>query len=125
NIVPDNLFMAISEGDILATILFTSIFSIAIVIVGKEAEPVKNVINSLSKVIFKVLDFIMEATPIGIISLMAFAVAEYGTDIFSALCLYVFAAYLGCIIAVVFLMLIPLWLSTGFTSVAFVHGIYI
>ncbi|WP_052255210.1 dicarboxylate/amino acid:cation symporter [Salinicoccus sp. YB14-2] len=124
NIVPDNLFMAISEGDILATILFTAIFSIAIVIVGKEAEPVKNVINSLSKVIFKVLDFIMETTPIGIISLMAFAVAEYGTGIFSALGLYIFTAYLGCIMAFIIVMLIPVWLYTGRTPLQFIKGIY-
>nr|WP_205710603.1 cation:dicarboxylase symporter family transporter [Jeotgalicoccus marinus] len=46
NIIPENLFMALSEGDILATILFTVIFSVAIVAVGKEAEPVKNFIKS-------------------------------------------------------------------------------
>src|SRR5699024_11220970 len=90
-----------------------------------EAEPVKNVINSLSIVIFKVLDFIMEATPIGIISLMAFAVAEYGTDIFSALGLYIFTAYLGCIVAFIVVMLIPVWLYTGLTPVEFVKVIYL
>src|SRR5690625_4325808 len=99
NIIPNNLFMALSEGDILATIIFTVIFSIAIVAVGKEAEPVKNFINSLSSVIFKVLSYIMELTPIGIISLMAFAVAEYGPGIFSALGLYIVTAYAACIIA--------------------------
>ena len=119
NIIPDNLFMALSEGDILATIIFTVIFSIAIVAVGKEAEPVKNFINSLSSVIFKVLNYIMELTPIGIISLMAFAVAEYGAGIFSALGLYIITAYAACIIAFIVVMLIPIWLYTGMTPVQF------
>lgn len=124
NIIPDNLFMALTEGDILATIIFTVIFSIAIVAVGKEAEPVKNFINSLSTVIFKVLNYIMELTPIGIISLMAFAVAEYGAGIFSALGLYIVTAYAACIIAFVLVMLVPIWIYTGLTPVQFLKGIY-
>lgn len=124
NIVPDNIFMAISEGDILATILFTLVFSVAIVVVGKEAEPVKNFINSLSKVIFKILDFVMELTPIGIISLMAFAVAEYGADIFSALGLYIFTAYFACIIVFILVMLIPVWIYAKITPLDFIKGIY-
>lgn len=124
NIIPDNLFMALTEGDILATIIFTIIFSIAIVAVGKEAEPVKNFINSLSKIVFKVLDYIMELTPIGIISLMAFAVAEYGASIFSALGLYIVTAYTACIIAFIIVMLIPIWVYTGMTPTQFLKGIY-
>ena len=124
NIIPDNLFMALTEGDILATIIFTVIFSIAIVAVGKEAEPVKSFINSLSKIIFKVLNYIMELTPIGIISLMAYAVAEYGAGIFSALGLYIVTAYVACIIAFITVMLIPVWLYTGLKPVDFLKGIY-
>ncbi|MCT1901664.1 dicarboxylate/amino acid:cation symporter [Oceanobacillus sojae] len=124
NIVPSNLFQAISEGDILATILFTLIFSVAIVVIGKEADPVKTFINSLSKVIFKILDFIMELTPIGIISLMAFAVAEYGAGIFSALGLYIFTAYFACIIVFILVMLIPAWLYSKLRPVDFIKGIY-
>lgn len=124
NIVPSNLFQAISEGDILATILFTVIFSVAIVIVGKEADPVKTFINSLSKVIFKILDFIMELTPIGIIFLMAYAIAEYGAGIFSALGLYIFTAYFACIVVFILVMLIPVWLYTKFNPIDFIKGIY-
>lgn len=124
NIVPSNLFQAISEGDIFATILFTVIFSVAIVIVGKEADPVRTFINSLSKVIFKILDFIMELTPIGIIFLMAFAIAEYGAGIFSALGLYIFTAYFACIIGFILVMLIPVWLYSKFSPIDFIKGIY-
>ncbi|MFD1385314.1 dicarboxylate/amino acid:cation symporter [Oceanobacillus oncorhynchi subsp. oncorhynchi] len=124
NIVPSNLFQAISEGDIFATILFTVIFSVAIVIVGKEADPVKTFINSLSKVIFKILDFIMELTPIGIIFLMAYAIAEYGAGIFSALGLYIFTAYFACIIVFILVMLIPVWLYSKFNPIDFIKGIY-
>lgn len=124
NIVPDNIFMAFSEGDILATILFTVVLSVAIVVVGKDAEPVKNFINSLSLVIFKVLDFIMELTPIGIIALMAFAVAEYGAGIFSALGLYIFTAYFACIVVFILVMLLPVWLYGKVSPLRFIKGIY-
>ncbi len=124
NIVPDNIFQAISEGAILPTILFTLLFSVAVVAVGKEAEPVKSFLNSLSKVIFKILDFVMELTPIGVLSLMAFAIAEFGAGIFSALGLYIITAWAACIIAFVIVMLLPVWLYTGLSPIHFIKGIY-
>lgn len=124
NIVPDNIFQAISEGAILPTILFTLLFSVAVVAVGKEAEPVKSFLNSLSKVIFKILDFVMELTPIGVLSLMAFAIAEFGAGIFSALGLYIITAWAACIIAFVIVMLLPVWLYTGLSPIQFIKGIY-
>ena len=66
----------------------------------------------------------MELTPIGIISLMAYAVAEYGAGIFSALGLYIVTAYVACIIAFIIVMLIPVWLYTGLKPVDFLKGIY-
>lgn len=66
----------------------------------------------------------MELTPIGVISLMAYAVAEYGPGIFSALGLYIATAYVACIIAFIIVMLIPVWLYTGLTPIAFLKGIY-
>lgn len=124
NIVPENIFQAISEGAILPTILFTLLFSVAVVAVGKDAEPVKTFLNSLSKVIFKILDFVMELTPIGVLSLMAFAIAEYGAGIFSALGLYIITAWAACIIAFILVMLLPVWLYTGLTPAQFIKGIY-
>ncbi|AKG74701.1 dicarboxylate/amino acid:cation symporter [Salinicoccus halodurans] len=124
NIVPSNIFQAASEGAILPVILFTLLFSVAIVAVGKEAEPVKTFLNSLSKVVFKILDFVMELTPIGVLSLMAFAMAEYGAGIFSALGLYIITAWAACIIAFIVVMLLPVWLYTGLSPIQFIKGIY-
>ncbi|WP_411842557.1 dicarboxylate/amino acid:cation symporter [Salinicoccus sp. HZC-1] len=124
NVVPDNIFQAVSDGAILPTIIFTLLFSVAIVAVGKEAEPVKIFLNSLSKVIFKILDFVMELTPIGVLSLMAFAIAEYGAGIFSALGLYIITAWSACIIAFIIVMLLPVWLYTGLPPNEFIKGIY-
>ena len=124
NIVPDNIFQAISDGAILPTILFTLLFSVAVVAVGKEAEPVRIFLNSLSKVVFKILDLIMELTPIGVFSLMAFAIAEYGAAIFSALGLYIITAWAACIIAFIIVMLLPVWLYAGLSPLQFIKGIY-
>lgn len=124
NIVPSNIFQAASEGAILPVILFTLLFSVAIVAVGNEAEPVKTFLNSLSKVVFKILDFVMELTPIGVLSLMAFAMAEYGAGIFSALGLYIITAWAACIIAFIVVMLLPVWLYTGLSPIQFIKGIY-
>ena len=55
---------------------------------------------------------------------MAFAIAEYGAAIFSALGLYIITAWAACIIAFIIVMLLPVWLYAGLSPLQFIKGIY-
>ncbi len=112
NIVTDNIFASMTRGEILPIIIFTIIASIAIVSVGEQGKAMKDFINSASAVVFKILAIVMEATPFGVMSLMAFSVAKYGSGMFTALGKYIITCWIACIVVYVVVMLLPSMLYT-------------
>jgi len=113
SIFPSNIFSTLAKGDILPTIIFTAIFAVAIASVGEKAKPVLDFVNALSEVMFKVLGYIMEISPIGVMSLMAFSVAVYGLNLFSVLGKYIFACWACCLAVFIVIFVIPTMLYTG------------
>lgn len=113
SIFPDNIFAALTNNAILPTILFSLLFSIAVVAVGDKAAPVGDLINGLTEVMFKLLSFIMETSPIGVMSLMAYSIAEYGQGIFMAIGKYIVCCWLACIAVFVIVFVIPVRAYTG------------
>lgn len=124
NIFPDNPIAAMASGDILPVIIFTALFSVAIVAVGREAKPVRDFVNSLSTVSFKILDYVMEVSPIGVMSLMAFSVAQYGAGIFTALGKYILTCYIACVMTFFIAMYLPLYLQTRMKLSTLLKGLY-
>ncbi len=122
NIVPSNIISAAANGDTLPVILFTIVSAIAVVAVEDKAKPVVDFVNSLSAVMFKVLGYFMEFSPIGVMSLMAFSVAQYGAGIFSALAKYIGTCWLACIVTFIIVMVVPVWLYTGVSPAKFVKA---
>ena len=111
-IVPDNIFKAMADGSTMPVIIFTAVFAMAIVSVGKAGEPVLNVMNSLSSAVFRMLDYIMELSPLGVMSLMAFSVARYGAGVFGALARYILCCWLCCAAVFFLVMVLPTCLYT-------------
>ncbi len=124
NIFPDNPIAAMASGDILPVIIFTALFSVAIIAVGREAKPVRDFVNSLSTVSFKILDYVMEVSPIGVMSLMAFSVAQYGAGIFTALGKYILTCYIACVMTFFIAMYLPLYLQTRMKLSTLLKGLY-
>lgn len=112
-IFPDNIFAAFSTNNILPSILFAILLSIAIVSIGDKGNPVKEFVNSLSDAIFRMLSMIMETSPIGVMSLMAFSVAEYGSGLLLAIGKYIACCWLACIAVFIIVFMIPTVLYTG------------
>lgn len=124
SIVPANIIKAMADGNILAVILFTILFATAAVIVGEAAKPVKEFTNSLASVIFKILDIVMEFSPIGVAALMAFTTSKYGSGIFSALGNYILTIYATSLIVFILVLLIPMVLYTKINPIFFLKKIY-
>ena len=112
NIVPANIFKALGNGDTLPVILFTVVFAVAIVSLREEGKPVTVFMNSLSKALFQVLSWIMELSPLGVMSLMAFSIARYGAGIFGSLAKYIFTCWLSCIVVFFAVLTVPCSLIT-------------
>ncbi len=109
-IFPDNIFEALSANNILPTMLFAILLSAAIVATGEKGRPVTDFINSLSEAVFRLLSMIMETSPIGVMSLMAFSIAQYGTGLFMAIGKYILCCWLACIAVYIIVFLVPVLL---------------
>lgn len=123
NLFPANIFEAMSSGNILQIIIFTAVFAVAIVSCGKKAEPVLTFLNSISDVFFKVLSYVMELSPIGVMFLMAHSLAAYGMGMFTALGKYILCCYVACIATFIIVMTIPLVLITGLKVSYWLRGL--
>ena len=122
NIVPTNIVNAMAAGSTLPVILFTIVFAVAIVAVGEAGKPVLDFMNSLSAAMFKMLGYFMEVSPIGVCSLMAFSVAQYGAGIFGALAKYILCCWLCCIVVFFLVMALPTCLYTKVPFLTFLKA---
>jgi Na+/H+-dicarboxylate symporter len=111
-IVQDNMLKAMLDNAVLPTILFTMIIAIAILAAGEKGKVLKDFINSMSAVAFSVLGMIMETSPVGVMALMAFSIAEYGSGIFMAIGKYILCCWLACIAVFIIVFIIPVRLYT-------------
>ncbi|WP_336711181.1 C4-dicarboxylate transporter DctA [Arthrobacter sp. USHLN218] len=101
HIIPGSVAGPFVEGDILQIIFMAVIFGIALNAVGKAGAPILDVVQRLTKVVFKVLNFIMKAAPLGAFGAMAFAVGKYGVETLSSLGWLILLFYATSIIFVV------------------------
>ncbi len=111
-IIPTNIIQAAANGSTLPVILFTIVFAVAIVAVGEEGRPVVDFMNSMSAAMFRMLGYFMELSPIGVMSLMAFSVAQYGAGIFGALAKYILCCWICCVVVFFVVMVLPTCLYT-------------
>ena len=112
-IFPGNIFEAFAANNILPVIIFSMLLAIAVVSIGDRGKPVKDFMNSLSEAVFKMLSYIMETSPLGVMSLVAFSVAEYGSGMFMAIGKYVLCCWLACIAVFIIVFMIPVVTYAG------------
>ncbi len=121
-IVPSNIVKAAADGSTLPVILFTVVFAIAILNIGEKGKPVVDFMNSLSEAFFKMLGYFMEVSPLGVMSLMAYSVAQYGAGIFGALAKYIGTCWLCCIVVFFVVMVLPTCLYTKVPPMKFIRA---
>jgi len=77
NIIPDSFVGAFSKGEILQVLLLAILTGIAITMLGND-ERLTGLLQSLSKLFFKLVAIVMEAAPLGAFGAMAFTIGKYG-----------------------------------------------
>ncbi|WP_265501605.1 dicarboxylate/amino acid:cation symporter [Paracoccus beibuensis] len=78
DIIPTTLMSTFVEGNILQVLFVAILFGIGMILVGEKAKPVLNVLESASFAIFRVVDILMKAAPIGAFGALAFTIGKYG-----------------------------------------------
>lgn len=78
-VIPQNFFLAMSEGKLLPIIFFSVIFGIGLVSLKPEhKDPVVSFLKGASETMFVVTNIIMRYAPIGVFGLIAVTVGQYG-----------------------------------------------
>lgn len=79
DMIPANIFKAMSEGQILPVIFFCVFFGLGLIqLPDKQREPFLVFLKVISDTMFKVTNIIMRYAPIGVFALMTVTIAKYG-----------------------------------------------
>ena len=85
DMIPTSVVGAFADNNVLQVLLFAVLFGIALQALGPVGAPITAGVNRLSKVIFKVLEIVMYAAPVGAFAAMAFTVGKYGVHTLTSL----------------------------------------
>jgi len=123
NIVPENPFTALAEGDILQIIFFAIFLGLAITLIGKKADPVYHFFESFSEIMFKITGIIMKFAPIGILGLVAPVIGEYGPKVLLPLLKIIIAVAIACLLHSIIVYSLSVKLFANMKPFTFFKGI--
>jgi len=120
DMVPDNIFYAMSNNGLMLQVIFFSIlFAISLLLIGeKTAQPIKSFFDSLNAVVLKMVDLIMLFAPYAVFALLAsVVVSSSDPELLLALLKYAGVVVLGLVLMIVFYLIViatvvkksPLW----------------
>lgn len=93
NVFPTSIIQAMSEGNLLQIVVFSIFVAVAICAVGKKAQPVMDVLNSVSQIMFKVTEYVMYFAPLGIFGAIASTIGMNGLSILKNYAKIIFSLY--------------------------------
>ena len=74
-----------SRSNLMALIVFTIIFAIAIIITGEKGKPVLKLMECMSDIIVNVIGIVMKIAPLGLGCYFAILIGEYGNQVIGPL----------------------------------------
>ncbi|MDW0108718.1 dicarboxylate/amino acid:cation symporter [Sporosarcina aquimarina] len=122
NIIPDNPFTALANGNILQIIFFAIFVGLAITLVGKKAQPVYQFFEGFAEIMYKITGIVMWFAPIGILGLVAPVVGEYGIAVLMPLLKVIIAVAIACIVHVIFIYSMAVKKFANMSPIKFFKG---
>lgn len=125
DIVPDNIFMAMSSnGNMLQVIFFALLFGIGMILSPPDKmRPVKSFFHGVNDIIIRMVEIIMKYAPIGVLALLAGLIVDVAGDdpgsavyLFKALGVYSLTVLAG--LAIMIFIFYPL-VITSFTKITY------
>ncbi len=102
NIIPQNPFKSLVEGNMLQVIFFALLIGSAISMSGTNGNNIKNFFISFNSIILKALNIIMAVAPLGIFCLIGKTFSTQGLEVILELAKYFFTVILVLILHTVF-----------------------
>ena len=93
NLIPSNPVASFANGDMLQVLVFAVIIGIACLTLGKKADPVVKLCESLNDICIEVVTWVMYCTPVGVFCSIASVMYANGIDTMLALGQVLIAQY--------------------------------
>jgi len=79
HIIPKSIFEAMATNEILQIVIFSIFFGLAAASIGDNAKPVVNVLDKISHIVLKMVNYVMKFAPLGVFGAIAgvFAVRDF------------------------------------------------
>lgn len=107
NMIPENPFAAVAEGNFLSIIAFSIIIGVCTILVGgRSAEVIRELVDAAFEVMMKLTLLIIQLAPYGVFFLMLAASASQGGSVFGMLGWYMLTV--ACALAVHALVVLPI-----------------
>jgi aerobic C4-dicarboxylate transport protein len=118
HIIPTTIVDAFAKGDILEVVFVSILFGFAMSAAGAHAKPLVTLLESLTKVVFRMVNLVMRLAPIGAFGAMAFTVGKYGLASLGPLLRLIASFWITSILFVVIVFGAIAWMA-GFSLVKF------
>lgn len=106
NIFPTSIVQSMAEGNLLQIVVFSIFMAIAICAVGKKAQPVMDLLNSVAQIMFKFTEYVMYFAPLGIFGAIASTVGMNGLSILKNYAKIIFSLYTALAVFVILVLFI-------------------
>ncbi|MGA7401283.1 MAG: dicarboxylate/amino acid:cation symporter [Candidatus Sulfotelmatobacter sp.] len=118
HIIPTTVTDAFAKGDILQVVFVSILFGFGLSSAGPRAKPIVALLESLTHVVFRVVNILMIFAPIGAFGAMAFTIGKYGLASLGPLVKLIATFYLTSILFVL-IVLGAICRVAGFSIVKF------
>jgi aerobic C4-dicarboxylate transport protein len=98
NIIPSSVVDAFAKGDTLQVLFFSILFGLGLIHFKAKGQPLLNLLDELSHVLFGIVGMIMKFAPLGAFGAMAFTIGQHGVGSLVSLGKLLSAVYLTCIL---------------------------
>lgn len=100
NIIPTTLVDAFARGEVLQVLLVAVLFGLALHLAAGRAAVLRDLVEGLNQVVFRIVAFIMRLAPIGALGAMAFTIGSQGIAALKPLLGLMACFYATCIVFV-------------------------
>jgi Na+/H+-dicarboxylate symporter len=124
DIVPENLFAAMTQDKVLSIIFFSLLLGVAISSVGEKGRGLAAIFESFNAVMMKITGWIMRLAPFGVFALMAHTVGTLGLGVMRPLAVYMVTVALGLSIHAIVTLPALLFIFGRYSPVRFIKDVF-
>ncbi|HEX2988353.1 MAG TPA: dicarboxylate/amino acid:cation symporter [Chloroflexota bacterium] len=119
NMFPTNIVDAGAKANMIQVVVFGVLFGLIMGAMGKKAQPVKDVLESLFQIMVKMVWVIMEYSPYAVFALMAWLTATTGTAALMPLIKYVLTSVVALLFQTFIVVSFFVWLIARVNPIQF------